>query len=54
MRLSFPTVLSAIVVCFCMASIALGIKSETAWTMISSIVAYWMPSPALARRRDEE
>ena len=41
----FQAVLSTSVVAFSMFLIASGRPSESAWTILSSIVAYWMPSP---------
>jgi hypothetical protein len=42
---SFQAILSAVVVAFCMYLIGVGTRTDSAWTMLSSIIAYWMPSP---------
>jgi len=42
---SFQAILSALVVAFCMYLIGVGSRTDSAWTMLSSIIAYWMPSP---------
>jgi len=39
-------ILSTMLVFFCMYLIAVGNKADSAWTLLSSILAYWMPSPA--------
>jgi len=37
--------MSAVLIIFCMYLITVGNRAESAWTLLSSIIAYWMPSP---------
>ena len=37
--------MSAVLILFCMYLITVGNRTESAWTLLSSIIAYWMPSP---------
>jgi hypothetical protein len=52
----FQAVISAIVALFCMYLIGVGNRTDSAWTMLSSIIAYWMPSPSssLVAKQTEE
>lgn len=49
----FQALLSSVIVGFCVFLIASGRPGDSAWTLLSSIAAYWMPSPVSERKPDK-